>query len=193
MTESVGRPTASDRFVVLTVCVGNICRSPVAALLVEHELGSLVQAASAGTHAVVGAGVHPEMAALLEAAGVPPEGRARQVTEAMLRSADLVLTMTRALRSEVVGIAPAVVRRTFTLPELAAIAEREPADLGPEASGDALAAAVARAAAHRATVAGLGDALDIADPYGRAPSDYRRAFTQIQDSVAGLRRGWLGR
>lgn len=190
LTEAVGRPTASDRFVVLTVCVGNICRSPVAALLLQHDLDGLVQASSAGTRAVVGAPVHPEMAARLQAAGIPAETHAEQLTEAMVRSADLVLTMTRPLRSEVVATVPAAVRRTFTLPELAAIAEREPNPTAAVNRPNGLGEVVARAAAHRSAVAGLGDALDIADPYGRGSDDYEHAFAEIRRCVGVLRR-WL--
>ena len=191
MTETVGRPTASDRFVVVTVCVGNICRSPVAALLLQHTLGSLVRASSAGTHAVVGAGVHPPMARLLTASGVSPDGRARQLTESMLRSADLVLTMTRELRRQAVGLCPAAMRRAFTLPELAALSDQT-VSLVPDPGRSALVAAVAAAATRRSSVAALGDALDIADPYGGSQADYERAFAEIQRCVEVLGRAWSG-
>ena len=102
---------------MLSVCVGNICRSPVSEFLLRHELGDRIDSTSAGTHALVGEPVHPPMAVRLDGLGVAHQGGARQVTEAMLRQSDLILTMTRDLRSRVLELAPATVRRTFTLAE----------------------------------------------------------------------------
>ena len=122
-------------FAVLTVCTGNICRSPAAERLLAARLGagSGVAVSSAGVGAVVGAPIPPPMAALLSGAGVSPDGfAARQLTAAMLRDSDLVLVLTRGHRARVVDVYPGAVRRTFTLRELARLA----AAVGPDALPD---------------------------------------------------------
>ena len=44
-----------SRFRILTVCTGNICRSPVAERLLTKSLGDEVTVASAGVHAALSA------------------------------------------------------------------------------------------------------------------------------------------
>lgn len=114
---------------VLLVCTGNICRSAFAERLgrawLDENLGSeagVVQLASAGTRAVVGNGMHPQTALVLAGFGAEAgDFRARQLTAAHLADADLVLTMTRAHRREVLALAPRGLARTFTLREAAAL------------------------------------------------------------------------
>lgn len=181
--------TGSPRrtFSVLTVCTGNICRSPAVERLLAHELGpgSGVEVTSAGVGAVVGAPIANPMAARLTDAGVATQGfAARQVTESMLRSADLVLPLTRSHRSRVVEIAPAVVRRTFTLRELARLAAAVgPAVLPPGTPAVRLAALVPLAAAQRgrASVDPADD--DVVDPWGGDERRYDLSFAQLRPSV----------
>src|SRR5690349_14629358 len=82
---------------ILVVCVGNICRSPMAAAVLSHRVsaaGRKVTVESAGLAALVG---HPadEMAQTLMAErGLDiGEHRARQLTAEMLRDFELVLVM----------------------------------------------------------------------------------------------------
>lgn len=112
---------------MLLVCTGNLCRSPLAERLgtayVQEALGSYagaVQLASAGTAAVVGSGMHPHSALVLQGLGGDPTGfRARQLTGVVAAPADLVLAMTRAHRRAVLEAAPRGLSRTFTLREAA--------------------------------------------------------------------------
>ncbi len=84
---------------VLTVCLGNICRSPTAeAALVEaaHEAGLALEVASAGTgdwH--LGHAPDPSMTAAAHEAGLLLRGTAQQVDPDLLAWADLVLVMDR--------------------------------------------------------------------------------------------------
>ncbi|MCG2802921.1 MAG: low molecular weight phosphotyrosine protein phosphatase [Cellulomonas sp.] len=96
---------------VMTVCTGNICRSPMA----EVVLRSRFEAAGLGGAVVVdsrgvsdeeeGRGINPQARRALVARGYPggDEHRARQVLAGELGQRDLVLAMTsghaRALRS----------------------------------------------------------------------------------------------
>ncbi len=170
--------------------MGNICRSPVSEFLLRHELGDRIDSTSAGTHALVGEPVHPPMAARLDGLGVPHRGGARQVTEAMLRQSDLILTMTRDLRSRVVELAPATVRRAFTLAEFAAIVTAGGRPAAPPSRRSELVPLIAAAAAQRSAVAGRGAELDIADPYRRNDADYAVAFDQIRRCVSAISAAW---
>lgn len=177
---SKGRPL----FTILCVCTGNICRSPVAERLLSTALGPGVTVLSAGTQPVLDAPIEPPMAELLSARGVPPEGfAARRLQIPMLRAADLVLTMTLSQRALVVELAPAVVRRAFTLKEFARLlASADPLDL-PAGGADArLHAAVAAAAAQRGYHARSEDD-EVADPYRRGDAAYQQAFAGIVDAV----------
>ena len=85
-------------FKVLMVCTGNICRSPIAAGLLNHylpdDLKARVEVSSAGTHALHGnqAEIHAMYA--MDQIGIDiSEHRARQITKDIARGADLILTM----------------------------------------------------------------------------------------------------
>jgi protein-tyrosine phosphatase len=182
---------SGENFTILTVCTGNICRSPAVEQLFRAAFGATsgVTVASAGTGALVGQPVHGPMADLLRGMDVDPDGfAARRVTEQMLRGADLVLPLTRDHRAQVVDLAPAVVRRTFTLRELARLASQvdleqlEARAGGPTATpASRLDALVPLAAAHRSAVAPELD--DVLDPYRRELSVYQESFDQIVPAV----------
>lgn len=183
-------------FTVLTVCTGNICRSPAVERLLAAALGSDsgVRVESAGVGAVVGAPVAPLMASRLEAVGVPHDGfAARQVTETMVRAADLVLPLTRRHRSAVVELVPAAVRRTFTVRELARLA----AAVGPDAlpagtPAERLAALVPLAAAQRGLHRARPQDDDVVDPWGYDDTAYAQSFDQLAPAVAAIAAVALG-
>jgi protein-tyrosine phosphatase len=180
-------------FTVLTVCTGNICRSPAVERLLAARLGddSQVLATSAGTRAVVGSPVSGPMVPLMRAAGASADAFvARQLTPAIVREADLVLALTRQHRSTVVDLHPAAVRRTFTLRELARLAATvDPDDLPPGSPAERLAALVPLAAAERGRNhhARAGDD-DVIDPYRRGDAVYADVFRTIQPAVELLAR-----
>jgi protein-tyrosine phosphatase len=81
---------------IMTVCVGNICRSPVAEGLLAQALPPC-KVWSAGLYAVVGAPAEPTAQALALAAGVDiSQHRAQQVQAWMCTQADLILVMETA-------------------------------------------------------------------------------------------------
>lgn len=85
---------------VLTVCLGNICRSPTAeAALVEAaaETGLDLQVRSAGTGGWhVGAPPDPRMTEAAAEVGLDLDGEAAQVDAAMLGRADIAFAMDRS-------------------------------------------------------------------------------------------------
>ncbi len=192
VTTSWARTAATRQgpFRVLMVCTGNICRSPAAERLLAAALGpdADVVVTSAGTHAMVGHPVSAPMVPLLSAAGATAKGfAARQVTEQMLREADLVLALTRHHRAHLVRKEPSTVRRTFTLRELARLAEEvDPAALVATTPGTRLAELVPLAAARRGRTVVDPEQDDVEDPYGHSPEHYARSFGQLRPAVETL-------
>ena len=81
---------------ILVVCVGNICRSPMAEALLKHELREEdgVTVKSAGLGALVGHPASEHSVELMTERGIDISAhRARQIHPDMVRDADLVLVM----------------------------------------------------------------------------------------------------
>jgi protein-tyrosine phosphatase len=91
-------PGREDGKKLLFVCTANVCRSPMAEAIFQvlaAESGLAYEAHSAGVAALVSEPIAPRAREALEEIGVfADDHRARQVDEAMLEDADLVLTMT---------------------------------------------------------------------------------------------------
>lgn len=180
---------SAPQFSILFVCTGNICRSPLAELLLWESINTpAITTTSAGTQALVG---HPMPALQQELAtklGVqaPEKHRAQQLTLQHVEIADLVLTMERQHRSEVVQLAPRALRRTFTLQELARIAEVVPdEDLlfdNDENLVDRLKKLIEAAAMNRGIAVPFErpEDDDVVDPYKRS----RQTYLQARDQVA---------
>ena len=177
-------------FRVLTVCTGNICRSPAVERLLVAALGpdADVEVSSAGVRAVVGAPMPEPMEHLVRAAGASTDRFAgRQLTEQMLRDADLVLALTRGHRSKIVALHPGAVRRTFTLRELARLAGGvDPTALPAGTVGARFAALLPLAAAQRGLRRGDPADDDVIDPFGGNDALYERAFAELCPAVAEI-------
>ena len=176
-------PSVGEHVSVLVVCLGNVCRSPVAERLLmmrlTHLLGDTadrVAVSSAGVQAVVGHPIDVHAAAELTRLGGDPAGfAATQLTRPLVEAADLVLTATSQLRSRALEEAPRALRRTFTLREFAAFAVTAEA-----VHDDGFRALVTQAAAHRSDI-DPGD-YDIPDPIG-APPEVHRQVADLLDAV----------
>lgn len=170
---------------ILTVCTGNICRSPAAERLLAAGLGDAAHVSSAGTAALPGHPMDAAMVSLVEAAGASADGfAARQLTPAMVQSADLILALTAAHRGQAVRLAPAVVRRSFTVLEFARIVGSQafPA-LTVDSRPDRLREMVQQAAPRRMLGAdGVTDD-DVPDPFRRGPEVFASSFAMIRDAV----------
>lgn len=100
---------------VLTVCIGNICRSPVAQVLLAHQLpGLAVQ--SAGLGALVGRGADPAMLRLLTEQQLDGTAhRAQSLASWMLTQSDLVLVMEQGHKDQIEAQYPQARGRVFRL------------------------------------------------------------------------------
>jgi protein-tyrosine phosphatase len=188
-------------FTVLHVCIGNICRSPMAERLFElalrRHLGDAVErlylSHGAGTGSWhVGEPMNPPAARQVRSRGGTVEGfRARRIEAALIESADLILCATADQVEYVLELRPDAEPRTFVLGEFGRLlGEIDPAPLpasdgtveGAYARGVALVRAVNAARAGRPSL--LSDDLD--DPWGRPDREFARTADQIEATVVPL-------
>ncbi|RZL65584.1 MAG: low molecular weight phosphotyrosine protein phosphatase [Variovorax sp.] len=105
---------------VLVVCLGNICRSPMAEGLLAAALPD-VKVSSAGLSAMSGHAADPLALELMDARGVDiAEHRARQINLDMCQRAELVLVMEHEQRRLVEQRYPFAVGKVFRLCEFSA-------------------------------------------------------------------------
>ncbi|MFJ3487679.1 low molecular weight protein-tyrosine-phosphatase [Pseudomonas sp. NPDC090202] len=102
---------------VLVVCVGNICRSPMAeAMLRQRVRDPRIDISSAGTHAMLNSSMDPLARAVLQVNGVEAhKHRSRQMDRQMLYNADLILLMEHRQMQSVLKLAPEVRGKTFLI------------------------------------------------------------------------------
>jgi protein-tyrosine phosphatase len=177
-------------FRILTVCTGNICRSPMAERLLQAGLDKrypeqfIVQ--SAGTGALIGSPVDSQVTEFIKELGGSAENfSARLLTPAILEGQDLVLALTREHRSSVVLMSPAMLKKTFTLREFARLLPLLDLDdslQGAERWRFALPKALRARSAHTSSP----DVDDVIDPYRRSPDVYLQMKSEITPAVCEL-------
>ena len=187
---------------VITVCSGNMCRSPLAAQILgarTNDLGSRLRFLSLGTMARDGDEMHPQAAGWSRyLGGDPAEHRTAYLSSARLAGAGLVLGMAREHRRAAVTAMPALTRQAFTMRELARLAARlSDAELrrqrsadGPDTDDARLGRVLRMIASTRGATpppADLGDD-DVVDPIGRPPSVFELAARQIDDASDQIER-----
>lgn len=187
---------------LLVVCSANVCRSPLAELLLRRGLEGVsdVEVGSAGVAAIDGARMcdlaadQCEDAMWREAAA---EHRSRRVTDELLQLAALVLVADREVRSDVVRAMPEIRNRVFTLRDAARIVETAPLERTSHRVG-----AVSRLAMHldqhravrgaRPTSRGLfrsrraRELSSIADGHAAGSRRHRGALDEVAASVGTI-------
>ncbi|GAA1469910.1 low molecular weight phosphatase family protein [Microbacterium thalassium] len=187
---------------ILTVCTGNICRSPLAELLLRTRLMDLhPTVSSAGTRGLARAPMTPESVSLADQLGVPADiatqHRSRFLTEHMLKSPDLILAMSRNHRRVIAELAPTRLRSTFTVREFARLAadlsDAEIIEAATTAGTDA-ASRVRAAAALVATRRGIAPPPksqtddDVTDPFGHSWQTYVSSANQLVPALDEVER-----
>ena len=115
-------------FLMVFVCTGNTCRSPMAELFARHMLAARlgcphdeieehgVLVTSAGIAAMTGGRAAGEAIAVMQEYGYDLSRHDTQpLTESLVRHADLILTMTRAHREAIIAQWPGAGERTLLL------------------------------------------------------------------------------
>ncbi|MGM1017362.1 MAG: low molecular weight phosphatase family protein [Actinomycetota bacterium] len=193
---SAGSDSTDAQARILTVCTGNICRSPMAESLLRARLADLdVRVHSAGTHALVGEKMPTFARELSRAHGAAQDDieahRARWLVEPVAEDADLILAMSREHRTAAVEFVPRLVRQTFTVREFARLAAglspaqiRAAADAAGTTARARMSAAVTLVADQRGVVApGLPEDDDVIDPYRRDRRVYEASAAQLVPAV----------
>jgi len=143
---------------VLTVCAGNICRSPSAAAAIARaasDAGLELDVDSAGTGAWnVGSPPHPQAVAAGKRAGLDVTGRARRINSLDFERFDVILAMDRANYRDLMELTPSLETRA----KIRLFRTYDPAT----------------------------DEEEIPDPYGGPDAGYDATITQVQASAAGF-------
>ena len=132
----------ANRKTILIVCTGNVCRSPMAAGLLQHRLSVAgladeYQVRSAGTWASTGARAAVQACQVMTKRGIDiTNHRARDISSVDVTEAALILVMTRTHREAIVAEFPDVRTKTYLMSEM------------------------------------IGKSYDIADPYGSSLAHY---------------------
>ncbi|WP_327006021.1 phosphotyrosine protein phosphatase [Dactylosporangium sp. NBC_01737] len=186
-------------FSVLCVCMGNICRSPMAERLLVADLAALgaapdlVYVHGAGTggwHA--GDAMDPQAARQVLARGGDTAGfRARKLLAEHVDASDLVLTATAEQVDFVVSLRPDAAPRTFVWGQFARLLPGAAADL--PAGGDVYDRGVALVDLVDKARDEVLDDDDLADPWGRPDAFFGVVADQIQALTRPLAAALLSR
>ncbi|MEU5852286.1 hypothetical protein [Saccharopolyspora shandongensis] len=187
-----------ERFAIIFVCTGNVCRSPfaerVARWLIDNRLSlqdaNRVITRSAGTHALHGAAMDRQSEMHLRALGLDAAGFvATQFAADTVSNADLVLTATLRHRAIVVEHHPPALKTTFTLREFAYLLENLDFNAHQLPADPILRARTIREFVRDSR--GLnpplaGQDYEVPDPYGKDDSSHAQAARIIQEAISGV-------
>jgi len=139
--------------VILFVCTGNICRSPMAAGLLRARLRASgradeYQVLSAGTWTENGRPASHYARVVMAERGIDISGhRTQEITQRLVDTADLILVMTRAHRESLAAEFPDAASKIYLLSEM------------------------------------IGRSYDIADPYSASPAYYAYCADELETII----------
>lgn len=146
---------------ILFVCTGNTCRSSMAEGIFKEWLKGSGRddffVSSAGISAFEGDFANEKSISVLKEIGIDISlHRARQLTEDIMESSDIILTMTVGHKETINRIMPQYKHKVYTLKEYAQIVSGEKVSRGN---------------------------LDIADPYGMDYNVYEKTMREIETEI----------
>jgi protein-tyrosine phosphatase len=175
-----------ERVEILVVCTGNACRSPMAAVLLQHRLderGVDARVRSAGTMPW-SAGVTADATAVMGEYGLVVDGHGRRkLTSDLVGPAELVLGMTRNHVSYTVRQFPDARHRTFMVGELARLGRAA----GPRRHYERVSDWAQRVSRTQRPDRGYGRSTDeVDDPAGEPIEFYRRTAALLDRSLTEI-------
>ncbi len=100
---------------IMTVCVGNICRSPLAEVLLRRELPDYT-VYSSGLEALVGQGADPLSIEIAAEQGLDLLAhRAQQITSILCQQSQLILVMEQSHKAELERLYPVARGKVFRI------------------------------------------------------------------------------
>jgi protein-tyrosine phosphatase len=182
---TIGR--IDSTFDVLVLCTGNICRSPMAAALLEARLADRGVAARVASAGLSFDGRPPTDEAIGAALGYKVsigDHRSRVLSAPLLETADLIIAMERFHVREAMVLDAASIERCFTLKELVRRGEAA----GPRHHDESVPAWLRRVGSGRRTMELLGasDSDDVADPYQGKQQVYDACIAEIDELIRRL-------
>ncbi|MDQ4131965.1 MAG: hypothetical protein M3179_01905 [Actinomycetota bacterium] len=169
------------------LCTGNICRSPIAEVLLRTRLAE--RGVDAHVHSagllMDGQSASPLSVEVMTVRGLDlSTHRSRRMTRELLLDADLILGMAREHVREAAVLVPERWPRAFTLKEVVRRAQQT----GPRQEGESLDAWLARVHEGRSLrdLAGWSDDDDVADPIGKPHAVFERTAAELDDLTRRL-------
>lgn len=128
---------------IMTVCVGNICRSPLAEVLLRRELPDYT-VYSSGLGALVGQGADPLSIEIAAEQGLDLSAhRAQQINGVLCQQSQLILVMEQSHKTELERLFPLTRGKVFRIGHVGQFDVADPYRQ-PRAAFDAAYAAIAR-------------------------------------------------
>jgi protein-tyrosine phosphatase len=198
--------TGLPPFTVLHVCMGNICRSPMAERLLAYAVSEaggsddVVHTHSAGTGGWhEGEEMNPPAARqVTKRRATVGDFAARKLRSDLIDAADLILTATADQQDYVTALRPDAAEKTFVLGEFGRLLPGVDLDALPDSDGTP-AAVLSRGEALVAAVEGVRNGAparpedDLDDPWGRGEQTFSRVADEIEATVRPLAAVLLGK
>ena len=171
---------------VLFVCTGNICRSPMAELMLPRYMPEL-ESDSAGTRGLDSHAIARGSERLMTMHGIPSSMfRSKRITPQIAHDSDLILCFEHSQRREISVIAPTAARKTFLINDFANMCAycKTHGYIEGETREDRIESVIDNAGLIRPMIP---DTNNVEDPNGKDFAVYEAAYNEICDALQTIR------